>query len=117
MSHHQVLQLTLRNYGECSDWMLGFRKLWGSPAANQILRHSNPIFSTKSIIISINAHKNQRELKVSGRPSYLGNLPATVSAAFQRVFISRAVADPGFPRGGGANPRGGASTYYLVNFS
>ena len=28
MSHHQVLQLTLRNYGECSDWMLGFRKLW-----------------------------------------------------------------------------------------
>ena len=28
-----------------------------------------------------------------------------------------AVVDPGFPRGGGANPKGGAPTYYLVNFS
>ena len=29
-----------------------------------------------------------------------------------------AVADPGFPRGGGANPKGGgAPTYYLANFS
>ena len=27
-----------------------------------------------------------------------------------------AVADPGFPRGGGANPKGGAPTYYLANF-
>ena len=27
------------------------------------------------------------------------------------------VADPGFPRRGGANPRGGAPTYYLTNFS
>ena len=27
------------------------------------------------------------------------------------------MADPGFPRGGGANPRGGAPTYYLANFS
>ena len=27
------------------------------------------------------------------------------------------MADPGFPRGGGANPRGGAPTYYLVIFS
>ena len=27
------------------------------------------------------------------------------------------VADPGFPRGGGAKPRGGAPTYYLANFS
>ena len=27
------------------------------------------------------------------------------------------VADLGFPRGGCANPRGGASTYYLINFS
>ena len=28
------------------------------------------------------------------------------------------VADPGFPRGGGANPKGGgAPTYYLANFS
>ena len=26
------------------------------------------------------------------------------------------VADPGFPRGGGANPKGGAPTYYLTNF-
>ena len=26
------------------------------------------------------------------------------------------VADPGFPRGGGANPKG-AQTYYLANFS
>ena len=25
--------------------------------------------------------------------------------------------DPGFPRGGGANPKGGAPTYYLANFS
>ena len=28
-----------------------------------------------------------------------------------------AVADPGFPRGEGANPKGGAPTYYLANFS
>ena len=27
------------------------------------------------------------------------------------------VADLGFPRGGGANPKGGAPTYYLANFS
>ena len=27
------------------------------------------------------------------------------------------VAYPGFPRGGGANPKGGAPTYYLANFS
>ena len=27
------------------------------------------------------------------------------------------VADPGFPRGGGANPKGGVPTYYLANFS
>ena len=27
-----------------------------------------------------------------------------------------AVADPGFPRGRGANPKGGAPTYYFVNF-
>ena len=26
------------------------------------------------------------------------------------------MADPGFPRGGGANPKGGAPTYYLANF-
>ena len=28
----------------------------------------------------------------------------------------KTVADPGFPRGGGANPKG-APTYYLANFS
>ena len=27
------------------------------------------------------------------------------------------VADPGFPRGGGANPKGGVPTYYLAKFS
>ena len=27
------------------------------------------------------------------------------------------VADPGFPRGGGTNPKGGVPTYYLINFS
>ena len=27
------------------------------------------------------------------------------------------VADPGFPRGGGTNPKGGVPTYYLANFS
>ena len=27
------------------------------------------------------------------------------------------VADPGFPRGGGANHKGGAPTYYLAKFS
>ena len=27
------------------------------------------------------------------------------------------MADPGFPRGGGANLKGGAPTYYLANFS
>ena len=31
--------------------------------------------------------------------------------------FSIAVADPGFPRGGGANPKGGAPTYYLANFA
>ena len=30
---------------------------------------------------------------------------------------SLAVADPGFPWGGGANPQRGAPTYYLANFS
>ena len=30
--------------------------------------------------------------------------------------MSLAVADPGFSRGGGANPKGGAPTYYLTNF-
>ena len=30
---------------------------------------------------------------------------------------TNAVADPGFPRGWGANPKGGAPTYYLANFS
>ena len=29
----------------------------------------------------------------------------------------KSVADPGFPRGGGANPKGGVPTYYLANFS
>ena len=33
------------------------------------------------------------------------------------IYAANAVADPGFPRGGGTNPRGGAPTYYLVNFS
>ena len=27
------------------------------------------------------------------------------------------MADPGYPRGGGANPKGGVPTYYLANFS
>ena len=30
---------------------------------------------------------------------------------------NQSVADPGFPRRGGANPKGGAPTYYLANFS
>ena len=29
--------------------------------------------------------------------------------------MDRTVADPGFPRGGGTNPKGGAPTYYLAN--
>ena len=33
------------------------------------------------------------------------------------LLLCLTVADPGFPRGGGANPGGGAPTYYLVNFS
>ena len=33
------------------------------------------------------------------------------------VLYSLSVADPGFPRGGGTNPKGGAPTYYLANFS
>ena len=33
------------------------------------------------------------------------------------IKLSKTVADPGFPRGGGANPKGGAPTYYLANFS
>ena len=32
-------------------------------------------------------------------------------------IFKKAVADPGFPRGGGANPKGGVPTYYLANFS
>ena len=28
-----------------------------------------------------------------------------------------AVADPGFPRGGDAHPKGGVQAYYLANFS
>ena len=31
--------------------------------------------------------------------------------------MHNSVADPGFPRGGGANRKGGAPTYYLANFS
>ena len=34
------------------------------------------------------------------------------------VFYQLPVADPGFPRGGGANTKGGGvPTYYLANFS
>ena len=33
------------------------------------------------------------------------------------MSLSISVADPGFPRGGGANPKGGRPTYYLANFS
>ena len=35
------------------------------------------------------------------------------------IHLLLAVADPGFPRGGGANPKGGggAPAYYLVNVS
>ena len=40
-----------------------------------------------------------------------------MSVVIQRLFVHGSVADPGFPRGGGANPRGGAATYYLVKFS
>ena len=32
-------------------------------------------------------------------------------------MIYKSVADPGFPRGGGTNPKGGAPTYYFANFS
>ena len=32
-------------------------------------------------------------------------------------MVLLAVADPEFPKGGGANPKGGAPTYYLANFS
>ena len=28
MTHHQVLHLIQKNYGECSDWLLRCRKLW-----------------------------------------------------------------------------------------
>ena len=36
----------------------------------------------------------------------------------KRFYLMSAVADPGFPwGGGGANSRGGAPTYYLANFS
>ena len=38
-------------------------------------------------------------------------------ALFKHVLQPTAVADLGFPRGGGANPKGGAPTYYLANFS
>ena len=34
-----------------------------------------------------------------------------------KMGVGTPVADPGFPRGGGANPKGGAPTYYLANFS
>ena len=37
--------------------------------------------------------------------------------ALEENISPTAVADPGFPRRGGANPRGGAPTYYLTNFS
>ena len=33
------------------------------------------------------------------------------------LFRSGSVADPGFPRGGGANSRGGAPTYDFAKFS
>ena len=33
------------------------------------------------------------------------------------LLSSLAVPDPGFPRRGGANPKGGAPTYYLAHFS
>ena len=32
-------------------------------------------------------------------------------------YLYLSVADPGFPRGGGANPKGEAPTYYLAIFS
>ena len=36
---------------------------------------------------------------------------------FMHESESISVADPGFTRGGGANPKGAAPTYYLANFS
>ena len=37
--------------------------------------------------------------------------------SYTHVWSPKAVADPGFPRGGGANPKVGVPTYYLANFS
>ena len=41
----------------------------------------------------------------------LGRAGTTIMSKYQLL----SVADPGFPRGGGANPKGGAPTYYLAN--
>ena len=65
---------------------------------------------------------------IKKKNSVLSNLVKTVFIAAMLLLwfvmeirfctiIQKAVADPGFPRGGGANPKGGAPTYYLANFS
>ena len=36
---------------------------------------------------------------------------------YMKLKVLYPVADPGFPRGLGANPKGGVQTYYLANFS
>ena len=52
---------------------------------------------------------------MSGTFARNGNLLQDTGKEIKQSFP---VADPGFPRGGGANPKGGrAPTYYLANFS
>ena len=43
-------------------------------------------------------------------------IPSCLIADYCYTWFVSPVADLGFPRGGGANPKGGPPTYYLANF-
>ena len=51
-----------------------------------------------------------------GTPPSLDGIPPPPGIA-SICYVVGAVADPGFPRGGGANPKGEVPAYYLANFS
>ena len=66
----------------------------------------------------LSKYTNLLNLKVDelNLKNYVSIFSLTISN-FVYLERSNPVADPGFPRGGGANPKGGAPTYYLANFS
>ena len=71
------------------------------------------------VVIEVGANVNQKDQQ--GRTPLMFRA-MDPNARYMETLIEagadvNAVADPGFPRGDGASPKGGAPTYYLANFS